>query len=183
MDSQDNTDQEAYIEVVMQYDEETHVNFIRFILIRVKKRNAYIIYMGTIGFFFLLSTAQAIWERDATKVLHPVIFVIMFIYFLYRGTIMPRKSYRRSKSLYEGETVYRFFPDRIETIGENAVTAGASTLKYTALDRVYKTREAYYLQLISKGIRVVKRTDISSGQEARLDELFRKNFEKTFILL
>ena len=110
---------------------------------------------------------------------HPAISVVLSIaaglcFLLYAAKLkLPRRYVKRYPALFQSDIEITFDDNGFSSTQTGEMSNGASTSKYELLQKVYETKEAFYIYIAPGLAMLLAKTDFAPGDPEKLRELLR----------
>lgn len=125
----------------------------------------------------LLVTAFSIWalfgQGDLlSKIMFPVMAVICFLLYLAKF-MLPKRYVRRYPALFQADIEIAFTEEGFSTKQTGELLSGGATFKYEAVQKVYETRDAFYVYTAPSQALLLSRGDFAPQDQQALRELLQ----------
>jgi len=132
---------------------------------------------ATFPFITALMIALAIlsftWIDSILSAVISTVATVICILFYVLASIMPKRYVKQSPALFQGSITIIFNEDDFSTIQTGDIASGTGITKYEALNKVYETKDTFYVYLTPVQALLLAKKDIVKGTPEELRGLLK----------
>lgn len=127
--------------------------------------------LSGIGFIFENFTDNF----DGNSIERLILLVLVTLWLTFLWFILPKIRYNKNKLIHNMENEFVFNEDAFTTYQHGSSSDGNNTIKYSALWKVFETKDFFYIHLTKNQVYMVEKATLEGGSAYDLRELLIKN--------
>ena len=133
-------------------------------------------------FFTALSIVIAIlsftWLNSVLAAVISTVGIIAFFWIYLMSFVRPKRYVKQSPALFQSGYTFIFDEDNFSIMQTGDITSGTSTAQYSALIKVYETKEMFYVYVTPVQAYLLPKKDIVKGTPEELRALLQSKLPK-----
>ena len=167
------------VELGTKYTYESYKQYYWFSLFRGK----YYRYSKVIFHFFtalaiVIAILSFTWLNSVLAAVISTVGIIAFFWIYLMSFVRPKRYVKQSPALFQSGYTFIFDEDNFSIMQTGDITSGTSTAQYSALIKVYETREMFYVYVTPVQAYLLPKKDIVKGTPEELRGLLQSKLPK-----
>lgn len=127
--------------------------------------------LSGIGFVFEIVTDNF----DGNSIERLILLVLVALWLVFLWFVYPKIKYSKNKLIHNMENEFVFNEDAFTMYQNSSSSDGNNTFKYSALWKVFETKDFFYIYLTQNQAYIVEKSTLEGGSAYDLRELLIKN--------
>jgi len=172
------------IQVETKYTYESYKQYYWFSLFRGKYyRYGITTFPFITALMIVLAILSFTWLHSALAAAISTVGTIICILFYVMASFMPKRYVKQSPSLFQSSMTIIFNEDSFSSMQTGDMSSGAGITKYAALNKVYETKDMFYVYLTPVQALLLTKKDIVKGTPEELRSLLQSKLPHSKYIL